>query len=304
MIWKELTCFHARKSDRVLTRAFIEKVITMLGTRDTMLQKGEGPMGTFSIATYNVNSIRSRLHLVIPWLQENRPTVFCMQETKADDEAFPHEKFEAIGYHVVFRGEKRHNGVAVASLEKPEGVAFGLDDGGPRDEDRVIRGVFSGISVVNTYVPQGNDRARPEFAYKLAWFKRLRDFFKRHYATDDQLTWCGDLNVAPEEIDVHNPKRLVGHVCFTPEVWEAFASVKDWGLVDVFRKHHPGEPEQYTFFDYRVRNSVEKGLGWRVDHILATSSLSDRSMNCFIDMHPRRAEKPSDHTIVVAEFTL
>jgi exodeoxyribonuclease-3 len=259
-------------------------------------------MGTFKIATYNVNSIRSRLRIVIPWLQKNRPTVFCMQETKVEDDKFPIKEFEDVGYHVVFKGEKRYNGVALASLERPEEISYGIDDNGPTDEERLISGVFGGIAVVNTYVPQGYDREDPRFQYKLQWFKRLREFFSRHFSPQKPLAWCGDLNVAPEEIDVHNPKRLLGHVCFNPEVWEGLASVKAWGLVDVFRKHHSDEPGQYTFFDYRVPKAVERGLGWRVDHILATPPLADNSISCSIDMEPRLADKPSDHTIVTAEF--
>ncbi|OGP55541.1 MAG: exodeoxyribonuclease III [Deltaproteobacteria bacterium RBG_13_52_11] len=259
-------------------------------------------MKRFKIATYNVNSIRSRLHIIIPWLEKNHPTVFCMQETKVEDERFPAKEFEGAGYHVACKGEKQYNGVAIASLERTEKVSFGLDDEGPADGDRLISGVFSGIHVVNTYVPQGHDRENPRFQYKLQWFKRLREFFARHYSPNEPLIWCGDLNVAPEEIDVHNPKRLLGHVCFNPEVWEGFTSVKSWGLVDVFRRHHPNEPGQYTFFDYRVPKAVERGLGWRVDHILATPPLADQSISCSIDMGPRLAEKSSDHTIVTAEF--
>ena len=259
-------------------------------------------MGTVKIATYNVNSIRSRLHIVIPWLQRNQPTVFCMQETKVEDDKFPIKDFEDAGYHVVFKGEKRYNGVALASLKRPEEISYGIDDDGPRDEDRLIRGVFEGITVVNTYVPQGYDREDPRFQYKLQWFKRLRKFFFRHFSPQKLLVWCGDLNVAPEEIDVHNPKRLLGHVCFNPQVWEGLASVKAWGLVDVFRQHHPDEPGQYTFFDYRVPKAVERELGWRVDHILATPPLADRSKTCSIDMEPRLADKPSDHTILTGEF--
>jgi len=261
-------------------------------------------MGRFKIATYNVNSIRSRLHIIIPWLEKNHPTVFCMQETKVEDERFPAQEFEDAGYHVVFKGEKRYNGVAIASLIKPDKASFGLDDGGPTDGDRLIHGVFSGIPVVNTYVPQGYDRESPRFQYKLQWFKRLRAFFAKHYSSKEPLIWCGDLNVAPEEIDVHNPKRLLGHVCFNPEVWEVFDSVKSWGLVDIFRRHHAGESGQYTFFDYRAPKAVERKLGWRVDHILATPALADTSISCSIDMGPRLAEKTSDHTIVVAEFTV
>ena len=261
-------------------------------------------MRIFRIATYNVNSVRSRLHIVIPWLKANRPDVFCMQETKVEDKNFPAHEFEDSGYHVIFRGDKRYNGVAVASLEKPEGVHFGLDDGDTPDSDRLIRGVFSGISVLNTYVPQGRERESEHFAYKLKWFKRLRAFLKKSYSSDQPLIWCGDLNVAPEAIDVHDPKRLMGHVCFTPEVREAFDLVKSWGFLDLFRKLHPGEGGHYTFFDYRVPKSVERGLGWRVDHILATPPLAGKSTGCRIDLDTRLAEKPSDHTVVVAEFKL
>ena len=261
-------------------------------------------MQTFKVATYNVNSIRSRLHIIIPWLHENRPDVLCMQETKVNDDKFPIGEFEDVGYHVAFKGEKQYNGVALASLEKPERVAFGLEDDGPPDKDRLITGTFSGISIVNAYVPQGRDRESQQFAYKLQWFKRLRKFFERSFSPDMLLIWCGDLNVAPEAIDVHNPKRLLGHVCFTPEVWESFELVKSWGLQDMFRKFHRGEPGHYTFFDYRIPGSVERGLGWRVDHILTTKSLAEKSIRCNIDMNPRLAEKPSDHTIVFAEFKL
>jgi len=259
---------------------------------------------TFKIATYNVNSIRSRLHIIIPWLFENRPDVLCMQETKVHDGKFPVREFQDAEYQVVFKGEKQYNGVAIASLKKPETFSTGLDDDGPADDDRLIRGVFSGISILNTYVPQGRERESQQFAYKLQWLKRLRNFLEKSYSSGMPLIWCGDLNVAPEAIDVHDPKRLLGHVCFTPEVWEAFELVKSWGFSDLFRKFHAEEPGHYTFFDYRVPRSVERGLGWRIDHILATRPLAEKSTRCAIDMNPRLAQKPSDHTILLAEIAL
>jgi exodeoxyribonuclease-3 len=258
-------------------------------------------MRNFRVATYNVNSVRSRLHIVLPWLKEHRPDVLCMQETKVEDSQFPVGEFLETGYQVTFRGAKQYNGVAIASLEKPEGVLYGLPDGGPVDEDRLIAGIFAGIPVVNTYVPQGRERETEHFAYKLAWFDRLRKFFSRTYAPEAPLIWCGDINVAPEEIDVHDPKRLLGHVCFTPEVWEAFAAVRSWGLEDLFRRHHPAEAGCFTFFDYRVPAAVKRGIGWRIDHILATAPLAGGSVRCDIDLNPRLAEKPSDHTILFAD---
>jgi len=116
------------------------------------------------------------------------------------------------------------------------------------------------------------------------------------------VIWCGDLNVARESIDVHDPKRLLGHVDFNPEVWQAFDEVVSFGLVDLFRLAHPGEEGQFTFFDYRVPKAVERKMGWRVDHILATRVLATRLKDCYIDLTPRLKERPSDHTAVVAEF--
>ena len=254
------------------------------------------------IATYNVNSLRSRLHIILPWLREHRPDVLCLQETKVADAKFPREFFENEGYHVTFRGEKQYNGVATASLRKPDRVSFGLPGEKPADEDRLIETAFPGFTVINTYVPQGRDRETPHFIYKLEWFDRLRAHIARSFSPRDPLIWCGDLNVARESIDVHDPKRLLGHVDFNPEVWEAFDRVMSWGFIDLFRKKHSGEPEQYTFFDYRVPGAVERKLGWRVDHILGTEVLAERLSRCWIDMSPRLVEKPSDHTILAAEL--
>ena len=259
-------------------------------------------MGLFRIATYNCNSIRSRLHVVIPWLQQHQPDCLCLQETKVADDKFPLAELSAAGYHAIFRGAKQYNGVAILSKVLPQAVHYGFTDGGPADEDRLIAANLSGITVVNTYVPQGRDKESEHFAYKLAWYKRLQGFFSRHFSPMEPLLWCGDLNVAPEPIDVHDPKRLLGHVCFTPEIWEAYASVKAWGLEDLYRRHHPAEPDRYTFFDYRVPQAVKRGLGWRIDHILATAPLAARSLRCEIDLQPRLAEKPSDHTIQVCDL--
>jgi len=255
------------------------------------------------VATFNANSVRVRLGILLDWLRAHGPDVLCVQETKVADEEFPGGEIEKAGYHVAFRGEKGYNGVAILSREELRGVACGLDDGGPADAARLIRGTVGGVHVVNTYVPQGQEPKSPKYRYKLEWFSRLRGFFERHYTARQKVLWCGDLNVAPEDIDVHDPKRLMGHVCFNPEVQAAFRNVADWGFVDVFRKHHP-EPGQYTFFDYRAPALVKKGKGWRVDHILATKSLAAKSVDCVIDLEPRKLARPSDHTFLMAEFNL
>jgi exodeoxyribonuclease-3 len=258
---------------------------------------------TFKVATFNVNSIRSRMPIVLDWLRDRGPDVLCLQETKVEDKDFPAGEFEAAGFRVAFRGQKRWNGVAIVSKHPLEQVAFGFEGGPPEEEPRMIRAVASGVVIVNTYIPQGRDVQDEQFAYKIEWFERLRKMFETAYRPDDPILWCGDLNHAPEPIDVYDPKELLGHVCFHPEVDRAFRKLLAWGFVDVFRRHCP-EPKQFSFYDYRLPNGVKRGLGWRIDHILATRPLAERSAASFIDLAPRLRPKPSDHTPVVAEFTL
>lgn len=256
------------------------------------------------VATLNANSIRTRLGQVLDWLLREKPDILCLQETKVQDGDFPAEAFTNAGYYVVFRGQKAHAGVAIVSREEPQEVAVGFDDGGEPDEARLIRAVIGSMSVVNTYVPQGRSPDSPYFRYKLEWLARMRNLFERHYTPQEPLLWMGDFNVATEPIDVHDPQRLKKHVDFHPEARAALARVKEWGFVDVFRRHHLGEPGQYTFWDYRVRNALERGLGWRVDHIWATGSLARKSTRSWIDVEERKTERPSDHTFLLAEFAL
>lgn len=262
------------------------------------------PQDVLKVATYNVNSIRSRLELVLEWLHREAPDILCLQETKAQDADFPAGPFREAGYCVVFRGQKAYAGVAIVSREEPQEVTFGLDDGGEPDEARLIRARIKGIPVVNTYVPQGRTPESPHFRYKLEWLSRLGAFFDRHYAPQEPLLWMGDFNVAPEEIDVYEPKRLKKHVDFHPEARAALEEVRKWGFADVFRLHHTDEAGQYTFWDYRVPNALEREMGWRVDHIWATEPLARISTNAWIDVEARRAERPSDHTFLGAEFAL
>jgi exodeoxyribonuclease-3 len=261
------------------------------------------PARVLKVATFNVNSVRSRLDLVTGWLQKERPDALCMQEIRVQDSEFPGDAFRNIGYHVAFRGQKAHAGVAIVSREEPQDVSCGLDDGGEPDPARLIRAVVRGVPIVNTYVPQGQSIDSPWFQYKLEWLARLRRWFERHYSPDKPLIWVGDFNVAPEPMDVHDPKALAKHVDFHPDARAALEKIKDWGFVDVFRQHHP-EPGQFTFWDYRVRDALERNIGWRVDHIWATQPLAAKSVRAWIDVEARRAPKPSDHTFLVAEFAL
>lgn len=253
------------------------------------------------IATFNANSIRSRLPLILPWLDEHQPDVLGIQETKVQDADFPVDAIESAGYHVVFKGEKSYNGVALICKTEPTEVRFGFDDGGPADETRLVRAVVDGLPIVNTYVPQGRAIDHVMYRYKLGWYTRLRKLFEKEYAAEQPLVWMGDINVAVEPIDVSNPQGKKNDPCFHVDAHNAFLDTCSFGFEDILRKHHPDE-EIYSFYDYRVKDAVQRNMGWRIDYILATAPLAEKSLDCFIDVEPRLKEKPSDHTFVVAEF--
>jgi exodeoxyribonuclease-3 len=254
------------------------------------------------IATFNVNSVRIRIGQVVRWLKREQPDFFCMQETKVVDEDFPAEAFRKAGYRVVFRGQKAYAGVAVACRVEPEEVFSGLDDGKPRDDARLLCVRAGGVTVIDTYVPQGRSLDSEHFAYKLEWLARFREMLERKFSPDQPIVWCGDLNVAPEPIDIYDPKRLKDHVDFHPLAREALEKVRTWGFTDVFRKLHPGEPGLYTYWDYRSANALKNNTGWRVDHIWATAPLAERAVRSWIDVKARKVKRPSDHTILAAEF--
>ena len=254
------------------------------------------------LATFNANSIRSRMDVILRWLAEHKPDALCIQETKVQDAEFPRQPIEDAGYHVVFKGEKTYNGVALISKPAPADVSFGLDDE-PRDEPRLLHAKIGSVHIVNTYVPQGREIDHEMYKYKLEWFARLRRYFDRNFKTSDRVIWAGDLNVAAEPMDVHSPELYGNHVCFHPAAREAFAKCRSWGFVDVFRKHHP-EPGQFTFFDYRTPNAAQRGIGWRIDYLLASPALAKMSSGADIDLKPRLESKPSDHTFLSAEFKL
>ena len=194
------------------------------------------PDDVLKVATFNANSIRARLDQVLDWLSREAPDLLCLQETKVQDKDFPAAPFLEAGYHVVFRGQKAHAGVAMVSREEPQDVVFGFDDGpsagseqSEGDEARLIRAVIAGTPVVNTYVPQGRSPDSPHFLRKLEWFAALRALFAHHHKADQPLLWVGDFNVAPKVIDVYDPKRQKAHVDFHPEARAALEEVRQWG---------------------------------------------------------------------------
>lgn len=256
------------------------------------------------IATFNCNSIRVRLSTILSWLREYAPDVLALQETKVVDKDFPASAFVDNGWHVVYRGEKSYNGVAIVTREAPESHSFGLEDDEGESATRLARVRVGGVEIVNTYVPQGQALDSDKFAFKLQWLQRLRRYLDvRLDASADRVAWVGDLNVAPLAMDVFDAKAVWPHVCHCQEVIDALNGVVDFGFVDIFRQFIP-EADNFTFWDYRERGSLSRNRGWRIDHILATPPLANAAVACRVDIEPRRGERPSDHTFVYADFAL
>ena len=252
------------------------------------------------IATWNINSVRRRLPLVVDWLAANRPDVLCLQETKVQDHEFPALAFQAAGYHSVFRGMKGYNGVATLTLREPESVRYGLREGPDSEDVRIIQTVVDGLTVVNTYVPQGQKVGSDKYVFKLEWFARVRRYFGECLEPGRPAVWVGDLNVAPEPIDVYHPDRRLNDPDFHIDARNAFQQAVAWGWVDVFRRLHP-DRVQYTYWDY-FRNAFDHNWGWRIDHILATPQLAEVCRACEVDLEPRKSPDASDHTVLWAEF--
>jgi len=255
------------------------------------------------VASFNCNSIRARIPVLKKWLGEVSPDVLSLQETKVVDKDFPQDELASMGYNSVFMGEKSYNGVAILSKKKFDDVFYGFDGKGADEGSRLISAKVGRLNIVNTYIPQGVSPDSEKFQYKLEWIRRLGVFFDTRYTRDDFLLWLGDFNVAPEDIDVHNPKRLLGSVGFHPDEHRELAGVKNWGFTDLYRKLNP-EGGNYTFWDYRVRDGIARGLGWRVDHIWGTPPVEKILKKSWIDVAPRLMEKPSDHTPILAELKI
>jgi exodeoxyribonuclease-3 len=255
------------------------------------------------IATFNANSVRMRMPIIQEWLSEHEPDVLAIQETKVEDGKFPVSDFEDVGYQVAFHGQKGTNGVAIATLQPLQNVKIGFDDPLFPVDGRVLMGELNGVTIINTYVPNGTAVGTDKFEYKLRWLARFRQMLDQKFGKDAPLIWLGDINIAPKPEDVYNSKRFYGGVGHHPLEFEALNKIMDWGLTDCFRKFTQG-PGFYSYWDYIILTSVEKNFGWRIDHIYASPALQGLCTECVIDRAPRSMEKPSDHTPVVATFDL
>jgi exodeoxyribonuclease-3 len=254
------------------------------------------------IATWNVNSLKQRLPRLLPWLDERRPDVVCLQETKLTDDAFAEllgNELADRGYTVAAHGEAAWNGVAILSRVGLEDVVTGLRGapGFPHPEARAVSATCGGIRVVSVYVPNGRVPGSDHYAYKLAWLASLRDAIA---AGPEATVVCGDMNIAPTDEDVFDPEAYVGQTHVTPPERAALAQLQDLGLRDVVRERWPTE-RVFTYWDYRA-GMFHQDLGMRIDLVLASGTVADRVRAAWVDRHARKGSGPSDHAPVIVDL--
>jgi exodeoxyribonuclease III len=254
------------------------------------------------IATWNVNSVKQRLPRLLPWLDQRRPDVVCLQETKLADAVFTEilgEELAGRGYAVALHGEAQWNGVAILSKVGLDDVVAGVAGapGFPRPEARAVAATCAGIRVHSVYVPNGRVPDSDHYRYKLAWLAALRDYVG---AGPDAAIVCGDMNIAPTDADVFDPDAYVGQTHVTPPERAALAGLQALGLRDVVRDHWPAE-RVFTYWDYRA-GMFHRDLGMRIDLVLASAPVAGRVQAAWVDRQARKGTGPSDHAPVIVDL--
>jgi exodeoxyribonuclease-3 len=250
------------------------------------------------LATWNVNSLRVRLPHLLDWLAAAQPDAVCLQETKTEDASFPLAAIEAAGYHATFSGQKTYNGVAILARSAPLDVQHGIP-GFADDLKRVIAATLGDTRIVCAYAPNGQSLESDKYAYKLRWYEALTSWMRDEQAKQPRLALAGDLNIAPEDRDVHDPKRWEGGIHVSPPERAAFRKLLDAGFADAFRLFEQPEKE-FSWWDYRL-NAFPRGWGLRIDFVLLSAALAKRCKSALIDKGPRALERPSDHAPVIVE---
>ncbi len=253
------------------------------------------------IASWNVNSLRVRLEQVLDWIDRNNPDVLCLQETKTTDDQFPLDQFAERNLAVQFSGQKTYNGVATIARKELLDIQKGIP-GYADEQRRVLAATCGPIRVVNVYVPNGSEVGSEKYGYKLVWLERLRAFLKHQLAQHEHLIVTGDFNIAPADADVHDPEAWEGKILCSEREREMFQCLIGLGLRDTFREFEQ-EEKLFSWWDYRAA-AFRRNLGMRIDHILASNALAEKCTSSGIDAEPRKASRPSDHTPVVAEFSV
>lgn len=254
------------------------------------------------VASWNVNSLNVRLPHVQAWLAAQSPDVLALQETKLPDDRFPSNELMEAGYHAVFSGQKTYNGVAILARSPPEDPVSdipNLDD----PQRRILAATVGDLRVINLYVVNGQAVGSEKYRYKLDWLQRVTDWIADELDRHERLVVVGDFNITPDDRDVHDPEAWREKIlCSTPER-EALRTLLELGLVDTFRQFDQPEEgrEQFSWWDYRAA-AFRRNLGLRIDLVLASKPLARRCIASYVDLEPRRQERPSDHAPVVADF--
>lgn len=252
------------------------------------------------VATWNVNSLNVRLPHVLAWCGEAAPDVLALQETKLTDDRFPVDALREAGYESVFSGQKTYNGVAILSKHAADADVVrdipGLDD----PQRRILAATIGGVRIINLYVVNGKEVGSDKYAYKLDWLDRVTAWISSEMTSHERLVVMGDFNIAPEDRDVHDPEAWHEKIlCSTPER-KALEHIMELGLKDTFRLFDQAE-KSWSWWDYR-QAAFRRNMGLRIDLVLASEALATACSAAYIDVEPRRQERPSDHTPVVAEF--
>lgn len=259
-----------------------------------------------TVATWNVNSIKSRLPQALAYLKQHAPDIVLLQELKCVDEAFPVLEIESLGYNLALHGQKTYNGVAILSKFPIDETFKGLPGDENDDQARYIESVISlphgAMRVASVYVPNGQEPGSEKFSYKMRFLDRLYKHLKQLLNYEEILVVGGDYNVAPEEIDVYDPKSLDGTVCFHPEERTRFRKLLHMGFTDAYRALHP-QKHQFSWWDYRG-GGWQYNKGMRIDHLLLSPEATDRIKTCDIESELRGEEKSSDHVPVYCQLKI
>ena len=253
------------------------------------------------IATWNVNSLNVRLPHVLDWIEANKPDALCLQETKQEDIKFPYDALKEAGYNAIHTGQKTYNGVAILSPHEMTDVHSAIPNFAD-EQKRLIAATINGVRIVCVYIPNGQAVDSDKYQYKLNWLEAFTPWLQTEIAKYPKLALLGDYNIAPEDVDRHDPAAWLGQVLVSPRERDAFKKLIQLGLEDGFRLFDKNEG-QFSWWDYRMAG-FRRNLGMRIDHILITPALKEISTASYIDKTPRKLERPSDHTPVVLEMVV
>jgi len=259
------------------------------------------------IATWNVNSIRTRLPQIIDWINQVNPDVLCLQETKVMDHSFPFEPFKQLGYYVEVYGQKSYNGVAIISKNKAQNIKKGFTDSDHnieifQNQKRLISADINGIKIINVYVPNGSSLDSDKFEYKINWLNCLSSFLDEQEKKGELICLMGDFNIAPSNLDIHDPDKYEGGIMASDIERNALNNLLKGRLIDSFRLFEKNTGH-WSWWDYR-NNAYELNKGWRIDHIYISNELSSKLKSCVIDSLPRANIRPSDHAPVMINLNL